>query len=303
MAKSVVSEKSVQSQEKKDCKVNGCDRHVHSNGLCKSHYSSFCKTGKVPKHPIGHQRKKRAQGCKVEGCDNPYFAKGYCSKHYTRVRQHGDPHFKKKYDRPAKPYHKCSIDGCEGQGRTRGLCAAHYQRFLRYGDPLKGGSYRGKKPEMCIVANCKGSVVARGYCSKHYAKFKKYGDPIYKSDWYQKRDSEIIDTQGYTLVYVGANHPMVSKDARAYKHRLVMSEYIGRPLLENENVHHKNGDKTDNSIENLELWVVAQPKGQRPSDLLKYAREIIERYEPEEHKYNGMYRDIEFIKPKLTIVK
>lgn len=61
---------------------------------------------------------------------------------------------------------------------------------------------------------------------------------------------------GYIKIRLTPDHPLFSmadKHRLVSEHRLLLAEKIGRPLLDHEVVHHKNGIKDDNRIENLEL--------------------------------------------------
>ena len=63
-------------------------------------------------------------------------------------------------------------------------------------------------------------------------------------------------------------------------HRRIWTEHNGE-IPSDHHIHHINKNWRDNRIENLELWVVKQPLGQRAEDLIAYAKEILRLYEPE----------------------
>jgi hypothetical protein len=124
----------------------------------------------------------------------------------------------------------------------------------------------------CFKDGCDNPAIAKKMCNKHVQEAyrdekkgpgrKRFG--VYR--WY-------TSNEGY--VQIRLNGKTVGQ------HRMVMELMLGRELLPGENVHHKNGVRNDNRPENLELWVRSQPSGQRPEDLISWAKEILTRYDPE----------------------
>ena len=161
----------------------------------------------------------------------------------------------------------CSINGCDKPHKAHGWCGAHYQRWWKRGDPgpalvrdrprycqhVWSGKYRtGERCERLIVRKYGGrGNLCVMHTQRHYTGVDMNLPPIRRrrvaeGGIYQK-------PSGYREVKVNGQ--------RVLEHRVVMEHNLGRPLKTHERVHHKNGNRRDNRLENLELWTKHHPYG------------------------------------------
>jgi HNH endonuclease len=155
----------------------------------------------------------------------------------------------------------CKEEGCNNQGFARGWCQKHY-------DMHRGlGTFGSKR---CSVAGCEDYAHSKGMCRMHYMRLINDGEAGEAAPRKRADGEGCITDKGYKRITVNGN--------LYFEHRYLMEQYLGRPLKEHENVHHKNGDRLDNRIENLELWSTLQPYGQRVEDKIEWAKKILEEY-------------------------
>jgi hypothetical protein len=213
--------------------------------------------------------------CSFGGCDKPLLAKGYCSAHYKQSR-------KRKPLRPLRPFygrvrpygpigpcrfndlpqvHSGEWEPCLATRSTGGWFAGHAAQWDEK-RPLRPLRCRRTG---CDFPGCSNRHSCHGYCAAHYRQLQR-GKPQVplnlRKGWYKA-------SNGYIYIWE-PDHPNSNKHGYVAEHTKVMASMLGRPLLPEEEVHHRNTQRDDNRPENLELWARGrQPPGARVSDLVE----------------------------------
>lgn len=166
---------------------------------------------------------------------------------------------------------------CEECGS--GFATRHMTRPVRFCSHPCFCAARRRSNRVTRTCSCCGDEFERYAIT--IARTEAAGKPLYCSRRCVKGLGRPRILNSYAHRRLKPDHPlwcMASEGGMVMVHRLVIAEALGRPLLPDEVVHHINGIRHDNRLENLELWTTSHPKGQRVEDKLLWAREILAVY-------------------------
>jgi hypothetical protein len=178
--------------------------------------------------------------------------------------------------RPRQNPDICIEDDCNRRAVCKERCDRHY-RLWRRDTGIIPRKYERQKGKTCYADGCDREAERKGLCATHYARWRKNGD--LETRRAPNGAGHFRKDHGYWVT--------TRNGKTQHLHRHVMEEKLGRALRPGESVHHINGVRTDNRPENLELMVSSHPRGQRPTDLVEWAYQILHAYEDE--VLAGMY--------------
>ena len=173
----------------------------------------------------------------------------------------------------------CTFPECDKKINGRGLCSSHASQRRRTGRTWAIGSRYQNKGRSCSVDDCSRPAASLGICSSHRRHIEKYGETRAIQPVAKRGEGTVRCTDGYRFVQ-SIDDPYYPGECIG-QHRLVMAHHLERRLLPGESVHHRNGDRLDNRLSNLELWSESQPSGQRVEDKVAWAKELLSIYEPD----------------------
>ena len=213
--------------------------------------------------------------CEAPECERAVYARGLCGRHYKQWQRHG-------LVQPDQAPKDCAVRGCGRKAVTRGWCHGHYLRWSRQGDVKADVPLTRPVRDVCKVDDCERGGHSGGCCRTHARRAQLYGDAQAGGPMRTNGAGGSLSHGYWNIAVPPRSRHLVPPGRKAeLEHRLVMAAQLGRPLLPDEVVHHRNGDRLDNRPENLELWTTAQPKGQRVADKLEFAHALIVRYDVE----------------------